>query len=56
MEQRESRFCVLFPQSDPFMVGERGWPSVDLGCTKEALILSREPNQSAEKLLVKHGH
>lgn len=49
MQQRESVFCVLFPQSGPFIEGERGRPSVDLGCTKGALILSREPNKSTEK-------
>lgn len=49
MQQRESVFCVLFPQSGPFIEEERGGPSVDLGCTKGALILSREPNQCTEK-------
>lgn len=49
MQQKESVFCVLFPWSGPFIEGERGGPSVDLGCTKGALILSREPNQSTEK-------
>lgn len=53
MQQRESVFCVLFPQSGSFMEGERGRPSVDLGCTKGALILSREPNQSTEKCVQK---
>lgn len=53
MEQRESIFCVLFPESGPFIEGERGWPSVDLGCTKEALILSRDPNQSTEEHIQK---
>ena len=49
MQQRESVFFVLFPQSGPFIEGERGRPSVDLGRTKGALILSREPNKSTEK-------
>lgn len=49
MQRRESVFCVLFPQSGPFIEEERGGPSVDLGCTKGALILSREPNQPTEK-------
>lgn len=49
LQRRESVFCVLFPQSGPFTEEERGGPSVDLGCTKGALILSREPNQSTEE-------
>ncbi len=55
MQQRESVFCVLFPQSDPFIEEERGGPSVDLGCTKGALILSREPNQSTEEHVQKEA-
>lgn len=42
-------FVYCFPESGPFIEGERGWPSVDLGCTKETLILSRDPNQSTEE-------
>lgn len=53
MQQRESIFCVLFPRSGPFTEGERGRPSVDLGHTKGALILSREPNQPTERLVQK---
>lgn len=55
MQQRQSVFCVLFPQSEPLIGDEKGeggrggGVSVDLGCTKGALILSREPTQSTEK-------
>lgn len=61
-DEAESIFCALFPDSGPFSEGERGWPSVDLGCTKEALILSKNPNQSTVgarskgNLPVTHGH
>lgn len=45
---RKRILCTVSP-SGPFIDGERGRSSVDLGHTKGALILSREPNKSTEK-------
>lgn len=46
--ERKRILCTV-SQSGPFIDGERGRSSVDLGHTKGALILSREPNKSTEK-------
>lgn len=52
MQQSERILCTVSPVSS-FHREERGRPSVDLGLTKGALILSREPNQSTEKCVQK---
>lgn len=48
--ERKRILCTVSPVRSFHRGGERGGgDSVDLGCTKRPLILSREPNQSTEK-------